>query len=503
MADFSHVASGRLTLGSTSTALPIFYFKAAGCLSDCSCAPFLRVYNAVGKISVRNSVVVNRAPRWVHASSGKARLINGAISACSFWTYSASGNVSVKNAASYVSPSWQYQSEIAGMRLSGSSEIYWSEKSCIPCGYGRSQVCHLIVKPSTVHFYEPSGSLGLSGDATVISTQWHYTASGDLRLGNESSQRSSSWWYVASGNLRIGDTAPFKAPRWNYSGSGGLSVGDSVGYVQVVHRVCHYCSLIVGGDADYELIPFVPPPCGIDILWRAPRSGYARVELWGAGGGGHLNETSELVGLGGGGGAYARLPFFPVTGGQNYLIHIGCGGNPEEDGGDSWFINPEFLLAKGGLGGGLFVAGAGGSAELSIGPTVHAGGDGGESGGGGGSSASDVRYGNPGNPDGTGGLGPVERSGDGGDIGIDGHFPGGGGGANARGSQGDYRINMRGPEDDPPPDLSCSCTAACCPCPVNPDCSDSPVSVIVSTNVIVYAITQKVITKKFKGILML
>jgi len=172
------------------------------------------------------------------------------------------------------------------------------------------------------------------------------------------------------------------------------------------------------------------------------------VEAWG-GGGGPRNDGTQRRG-GGGGGAYARANV-PVVPGQTYPVTVGAGGtiyhagevgNP---GGDSWFGDGAWLLARGGSGG-TDTGGAGGSAAASVGDVKYSGGAGGNrgqfTGGAGGGSAFIDAVGGAGENGGArsdtalGGAG----TGDGGNGGANanpgtaGSAPGGGGGA--RGTNG-------------------------------------------------------------------
>ncbi|NUY81810.1 choice-of-anchor D domain-containing protein [Flavobacterium sp. MAH-1] len=168
------------------------------------------------------------------------------------------------------------------------------------------------------------------------------------------------------------------------------------------------------------------------------------VEAWGGGGCGSTI-SDNLAGGGGGGGAYARK-VVAVTPLATYTVTVGQGSiSGSESGGDSWFIDTATIVAKGGASASdnSATAAVGGQASLSIGDVTFDGGNGadgtGSIAGGGGSSAGSTATGNAATGA-TGGLAPSE-GGIGGDgridtsgPGINGGFPGGGGG-------GAYRVD--------------------------------------------------------------
>jgi hypothetical protein len=192
--------------------------------------------------------------------------------------------------------------------------------------------------------------------------------------------------------------------------------------------------------------------------WLCP-AGVASVdvEVWGAGAGGGGSTSSSVGGGGGGGGAYSKKTAITVTPGATYAVMVGAAGvgspgGDGTDGGDSYFIDPVTVMAKGGgrgtAGSGLS-AGDGGHAGLAtegVGDTRLYGGGGGDAedaGGGGGSSSGTAANGGTGGAasgttPGSGGSAP-SGGGDGGNGGAvedDGHDPasgaGGGGGGSGR-----------------------------------------------------------------------
>jgi hypothetical protein len=216
-------------------------------------------------------------------------------------------------------------------------------------------------------------------------------------------------------------------------------------------------------------------------VWRAPANllnDTVLVECWGSGAGGfHSHNTSDASspngfeqGPGGGGGAYARKTGIIVTPNTNYDLFVGKGGDSDEAGEGSWFIDDDTIFATGGRphSGDGHIGSGGGRIDNCIGDVVFKGGNGGNidnswytsingpiysgwagSGAGGGSSAGWLTNGLPGenNQDGTsggGGLGgeapvPGGNGGNGSNVfgfgsgyaGSPGQAPGGGGGGAA------------------------------------------------------------------------
>jgi hypothetical protein len=138
-----------------------------------------------------------------------------------------------------------------------------------------------------------------------------------------------------------------------------------------------------------------------------------KVQAWGAGGGSNGRGASGDGGVGGPGGAYSQLNAFAVTSKTIYTITVGTGGaagtaliTPGGAGGDTWFVSPSVLLAKGAGG----AAGSGGQASLGVGDIKTSGGAGGQGsavagdqGAGGGGSGGDTTNGGNGGPTTIGG----------------------------------------------------------------------------------------------------
>jgi len=176
------------------------------------------------------------------------------------------------------------------------------------------------------------------------------------------------------------------------------------------------------------------------------------VECWGGGGRGG-SRLSSGAGGGAGGGAYSRS-VLTVIPGNSYTVNVGAGSTSTSAGGDSWFINNNAILAKGGnsVAVNTSIGASGGSAEIGIGDIKYSGGNGANGhhgsgldfGGGGGSSAGTEADGNDG-IDQYGGIAPI-GGGDGGNgkdsstgngtlgtgSGTNGFTPGGGGGGALR-----------------------------------------------------------------------
>ena len=175
------------------------------------------------------------------------------------------------------------------------------------------------------------------------------------------------------------------------------------------------------------------------------------VEVWGGGGKGG-SRTSNYTGGGGGGGAYSRLNNYAVTPGNSYSFVVGAGATTTSAGGDSSFVDPSTLLAKGGLSvANNTVNGAvGGAAGSGVGDVKWSGGRGADAndtsgttyGGGGGSSAGTAANGNYTSstttatgataPTGGGGGGNGYSGGSSTGDGTAGSAPGGGGGGAKR-----------------------------------------------------------------------
>jgi len=138
------------------------------------------------------------------------------------------------------------------------------------------------------------------------------------------------------------------------------------------------------------------------FTWTAP-AGVTTItaEAWGGGaGGGGVNDSMVQASGGGGGGAYAKKNSITVIPGNTYTVVVGAGGTDSVAGTDSYFINTNTVLAKGGKKGIVGFeggsGGAGGSSSSSKGDIKYSGGSGGNGyynepsgagGGGGGSSA--------------------------------------------------------------------------------------------------------------------
>lgn len=196
--------------------------------------------------------------------------------------------------------------------------------------------------------------------------------------------------------------------------------------------------------------------------WTCPDYVYnVKVEAWGAGGSGaNGNGGSQAGGGSGGGGGYSRLNSYSVTPGGNYTIVVGRGGIGVEtsgtwgnDGGDTYFVSPSVLLAKGGKRGQICAfpyknnpSGLGGQASEGVGDVKYSGGT--APNGiyhytvGGGSAAGDSENGHNGGYNAPGGVNGYEGGGYGGDgcLWANGYSgttpgnPGGGGGGGAWGA---------------------------------------------------------------------
>lgn len=178
--------------------------------------------------------------------------------------------------------------------------------------------------------------------------------------------------------------------------------------------------------------------------WTAPADAYyVTVEVWGAGGGGGPATT----GVGGGGGGAYSSSILRLTPGNNYTVTVGTGGTPGNAGGDTIFVGPTSVVAKGGSAGTNTTGGAGGLASGGTGTTKFSGGTGGNKstgngrggGGGGGSATSTANGGNGGtgnsNTGGTAGIGQGNggAGGNSGVVGGNGIVPGGGAGGGGNG----------------------------------------------------------------------
>lgn len=174
------------------------------------------------------------------------------------------------------------------------------------------------------------------------------------------------------------------------------------------------------------------------------------VEAWGGGGGGGRSTNAGVACSGGGGGAYA-MKTMSVTPGQTIQYFIGNGGagsSGANNGGDTWFNNAGFLLAKGGKGtaNNSQVISLGGSAAESIGDATFSGGNGGpgssggssKDGGGGGGAAGTTANGMNGGP-GDNNTSTVGTNGtrQGGSAGAGYSFPSNGRGGNGTDDAGD------------------------------------------------------------------
>ena len=150
--------------------------------------------------------------------------------------------------------------------------------------------------------------------------------------------------------------------------------------------------------------PFSAP---LQDIWTVPDGIYEiHVQCWGGGGSGGGATGQAAAGGGGSGGGFSSKTI-SVQPGDQLDYNIGVGGNQSStdgnDGSDTWFINTETVLAKGGLGGSgqsLNFGTANGAPQVlngSIGDIVYFGGKGGtgtygqngsEAGGGGGAAGS-------------------------------------------------------------------------------------------------------------------
>lgn len=174
------------------------------------------------------------------------------------------------------------------------------------------------------------------------------------------------------------------------------------------------------------------------------------IEAWGAGGGGG-NENGGAHQGGGGGGGYAKATI-SVSPDDEIDIIVGEGGEPGQDGGNSFINEGSEILAEGGKTG----TRGGGTGGGGTGDVVHNGGNGadrgGSAGGGGGGSAFDNGNGEDGengeNADGGAGgngEGIGGNGGDNGESGENGINPGGGGGGRGNGpASDDSRVSGSG-----------------------------------------------------------
>ena len=158
--------------------------------------------------------------------------------------------------------------------------------------------------------------------------------------------------------------------------------------------------------------------CG---TWTVP-SGVTEitVECWGGGGSGQQPPGGSR-GAGGGGGAYSKSTI-NVNPGDVYNFCVGSGGitnSASISGGDSFFGNPNLVLAKGGTGANSYAGGLGGSSVACIGQFPFSGGNGGNGNVGLGTTVGG----------GGGAAGPTGIGGDGGFSGGLGNAPGGNGGS--------------------------------------------------------------------------
>ncbi len=126
--------------------------------------------------------------------------------------------------------------------------------------------------------------------------------------------------------------------------------------------------------------------------WKAPEGvTLIKVEAWGGGGGTGAPANNARRG-GGGGGAYSEKAFC-VTPGETYSFVVGTGGAATGgNGGDTYWVDPQTLIAKGGFGASGSSGGAGGAASdaeyISYGGGNGASSTGSASGGGGGGAGS-------------------------------------------------------------------------------------------------------------------
>lgn len=185
--------------------------------------------------------------------------------------------------------------------------------------------------------------------------------------------------------------------------------------------------------------------------WVAPAGVFSvTVDAWAGGGGGGKGSFGGNTGGGGGGGAYSQQTGIRVTPGVTYTVTVGAGGlggiiggAASTDGGDSWFLSPATVLAKGGgLGSLSFTNGIGGLASAGVGTTKFSGGsgdvgDGVSLGGGGGGGAGTTADGSNAVTT-TGGAGGSVGGGTGGNglTPTTGSTKGGGGGGATTGGSG-------------------------------------------------------------------
>lgn len=152
-----------------------------------------------------------------------------------------------------------------------------------------------------------------------------------------------------------------------------------------------------------------------DGKWTVPcKTTSIKVEVWGAGGGGgRITEPGQTGG--GGGGVYVKSEITSFSVGDIFAYHVGSGGSggsTNNNGEDSWFSSPLYIMAKGGEGVGQNVTagGKGGLASESFGDVKYSGGNGGDirsggkAGGGGGAANSAGNGGNAINADNGGGV---------------------------------------------------------------------------------------------------
>lgn len=171
------------------------------------------------------------------------------------------------------------------------------------------------------------------------------------------------------------------------------------------------------------------------------------VECWGGGGkGGSVSGNTTEAGGGGGGGGYSKKVDIPVVPGTTYTVTVGLGSSTTAPGGDSWFLDPTTVLARGGnsVGDNSINGATGAAVGIGTPPFIYIGGNGADAvvgtyGGGGGSSAGTGSngthtYNGTGAPAPSGGgNGGNGRSGGNG-PGAVGNYPGGGGGGARKGN---------------------------------------------------------------------
>ncbi|MDQ3094217.1 MAG: hypothetical protein M3Q70_03525 [bacterium] len=213
----------------------------------------------------------------------------------------------------------------------------------------------------------------------------------------------------------------------------------------ITSSVFLFIALPLAQVANPQKVRAVTQTIPASTTWTAPAEAYyVTVESWGAGGGG----WSATSGVGGGGGGAYSVSTLRLIPGNNYTVTVGTGGTPGNPGGDTTFVGPTSVIAKGGSTGTLTTGGSGGLAATGTGTTKFSGGTGGSKstgngrgGGGGGGSATTTAGGGDGGTgsSNTGGVAGVGQGnggagGNNGAVGGNGVVPGGGGGGGGNGA---------------------------------------------------------------------